>query len=140
MFRLAVSLRLASAMMLAAFSLLVASGPSNADPALHRVKYTVTAERPFHAEIYYRDSEPLTFADYSHNPYQFSPNIEADVGPDQPWILNAMLKDPAQWAMVVVTSGLSTEMAMFHCQLEVDGVVAATDDGPKGALCSLRHW
>ena len=53
---------------------------------LHHVKYTVFSETPFrNAEIYYRDVDPPNFADYSHNPYVFSPNVEADVGPNQMW-------------------------------------------------------
>jgi hypothetical protein len=110
------------------------------DAPLHHVRYTLTTERPFHAEIYYRDVDPPSWADYSHDPYVFTPNAEADVGPDRPWILEAMLVDPQSWAMVVGTSGLSAQPPEFHCTLEVDGVVAATNSGPKGALCSVRPW
>jgi hypothetical protein len=120
---------------------LVASPPSAAaDPSLHQVTYTVTAEQPWHAEIYYRDTEPPTFADYSHNPYLYSPKAEADIGPSQPWALTVMLADPDQWAMVAATSGRSPAAPMVHCQLTIDGGVVASDAGPRGALCSLRHW
>jgi hypothetical protein len=110
------------------------------EPVLHRVTYTVTAERPVNAAIYFRDTDPPGWADYSHDPYQFSPKIEADVGPGKPWIRDVMLADPDQWAMVSATSGLSPATPQFHCRLVVDGVVVATNDGAKGALCSLRHW
>jgi hypothetical protein len=111
-------------------------------PALHRVTYTVTADNPVYAEIYYRDTDPPNFADYSHDPYSFSPTAEADLGrPGQSWVYQAMLADPDQWAMVTAMSGDSAVTApTFHCKLAVDGVVVVTKDGPKGALCSLRSW
>jgi hypothetical protein len=52
-------------------------------PPLHNVHYTVWAELPFNVEIYYRDTDPPNWADYSHNPYQSSPKVAADVGPNQ---------------------------------------------------------
>jgi hypothetical protein len=110
-------------------------------PVLRHVKYTVFSERPYAgAEIYYRDVDPPNFADYSHNPYQYSPNVEADLGPDQMWTLDVMLANPDQWAMVTVTSLDSPQRPNFHCVLAVDGQVVATNQGPKGALCSMRNW
>ena len=64
------------------------------------MRYTVTADKPVNAEIYYRDTDPPTFSDYSHDPYVFSPNAEATVGPGKPWVLEATLTDPIQWGMV----------------------------------------
>jgi hypothetical protein len=84
--------------------------------------------------------DPPNFADYSHNPYQFSPTLEADVGLAKAWVLDVMLADPDQWAIVAATSGLSAASPLFHCELAVDGVVVDSNDGPKGALCWLRHW
>lgn len=119
----------------------ISASPAHADaPALHEVTYTLYTEQPFSAEIYYRDTDPPDFAEYSHDPYRFSPNVEADLGPDRPWVLTVRLADPQQWAMVLGTSGLSPNPPVFHCSLAVDGVVAATNSGAKGALCSLRHW
>jgi hypothetical protein len=113
---------------------------SQAEPPLHQVKYTVFAERPFYVSIYYRDVDPPNWADYSHNPYMYSPKIEADVGPDQQWVLDVMLANPDQWAMVTATAAPSEQSPNIHCVLAVDGVVVATDVGPKGALCSIRNW
>lgn len=135
-----------AALLLAASGM--AAAPASAEPApppgppLHHVRYTVTADAPFYADIYYRDREPAVFADYSHNPYVFSPKAEADIGPDQPWVLETQLADPDLWAMVVVQSGDSPNIPTpgFHCELAVDGVVVKTDSGPKGALCSIRNW
>ncbi|BCI54276.1 hypothetical protein NIIDNTM18_35540 [Mycolicibacterium litorale] len=118
------------------------AAPAAAQPVLHQVRYTVTADAPFYADIYYRDTEPATFSDYSHNPYIFSPKAEADIAPDRPWVLETRLADPNLWAMVLVQSGESPEIAtpMLRCELAVDGTVVKTDSGSRGALCSIRNW
>jgi hypothetical protein len=54
--------------------------------------------------------------------------------------LDVMLADPASWAMVVGSSGAGPVTPHLRCTLSVDGVVAATKEGPRGALCSLRSW
>ena len=108
---------------------------------LRQVKYTVWTEQPYNgAEIYFRDTDPPNWAEYSHNPYLFSPNVEADLGPSQKWVLNVQLANPNEWAMVMATSGPSKFPPNFHCVLAVDGVVVSQNSGAKGALCSLRHW
>lgn len=109
-------------------------------PVLRHVTYTVTAERPVPVNIYFRDNDPPNWAEYSHDPYQFSPKVEADVGPGARWTHEVMLADPEQWAMVTVTGGPSAATAGFHCELSVDGAVVASNNGAKGALCSMRHW
>jgi hypothetical protein len=111
-----------------------------ADDVMHHVTYTVTSEQPYNADIYYRDTDPPNFAEYSHNPYVFSPKVEADVGPGKPWVLDVMLANPNDWAMVAATSGWSTDTPQISCELKVDGVVVSTNVGPKGALCSIRNW
>src|SRR5262249_7925555 len=117
----------------------VTSIPALADvddpaPVLHHVKYSVWSDTPVTADIYYRDTDPPTFADYSHNPYQYSPNIQVDVGPDKQWVLDVMLADPDQWAMVIGTKTRAQTELGFHCVLAVDGNVVAVNSGPKGAL------
>ena len=110
-------------------------------PPLHTVQYTVFSEIPFpNAEIYYRDIDPPSFAEYSHNPYVYSPKIETNIGPHQMWTLNVQLANPDQWAMVAATATETKLTPNFHCVLAVDGNVVSTDQGPKGALCSIRNW
>jgi hypothetical protein len=136
-------LRLASVTVMTLSGVAAASVPAIAQgppPApLHNVKYTVFAEGPAYLDIYYRDIDPPNWADYSHNPYVYTPKVEADVGPDQQWNLDVQLANPNDWAMVVARGepGLSPNV---HCVLAVDGVVVATHQGPKGALCSIRNW
>ncbi|WP_235676873.1 hypothetical protein [Mycolicibacterium porcinum] len=119
-----------------------ADDPAPVGPPLRHVQYTVTADSPYWVHIYYRDSEPVQFSDYSHNPYEFSPRADVDVAPDKPWVFDAMLADPDLWAMVLVQSGESPNFPTpgFKCTLAVDGVVVKTNSGPKGALCSIRNW
>ena len=137
-------LTLISVTAVVAGGVLVAAAPVGAQgpppPALHNVKYTVFSEQPFYVDIYYRDVDPPNWAAYSHNPYQFSPKVEAQVGPDQQWNLDVQLADPDRWAMVAATSGAGEARPNVHCVLAVDGVVVATHQGPKGALCSIRNW
>jgi len=132
---------LLSASVMAVATAVSMAAPSRADEAvLHYVKYIVSAQNPTSADIYYRDTDPPTWADYSHDPYVFSPKVEADIGPDKAWVLGAWLADPGRWAMVTATSGMSSGRPMFHCELTVDGVVVDSNEGSKGALCSVRHW
>jgi hypothetical protein len=111
-------------------------------PPMHKVQYTVWTEQPYgNADIYYRDTDPPNWQEYSHNPYLYSPKVETHVGPNQKWNLEVSLVDPDSWAMV--TTGIaadSTAEPNFHCVLAVDGAVVKTAQGPKGALCSIRSW
>lgn len=130
---------LAAAVLAAGLTTAAPSGAEN--PPLRHVQYTVFTEQPYHAEIYYRDTDPPNWAEYSHNPYFFSPNVEADVGPDQMWMMDVWLANPEMWAMVAASiAGESTATPNFHCVLAVDGVVVKTHSGPKGTLCSIRNW
>ena len=120
----------------------VAAAPARADdPVMHQVRYVITAASPIWADIYYLDQQPAKFSDYSHDTYQYTPNVQADIGPGHPWTSPVvMLTDPADYAMVTVSTGTEPGTPMFHCALVVDGVVVKSNDGPKGTLCSLRNW
>ncbi len=132
----------AAALAMLGGSVAIAAPAGANEPVLHHVRYTVTANAPIWSHIYYRDTEPALFSDYSHNPYMFSPRADVEVGPDQPWVLEAHLADPGMWAMVTVQSGEAPNFPVpgYSCELTVDGVVVKTDSGPKGALCSIRNW
>ncbi|WP_236984426.1 MULTISPECIES: hypothetical protein [Mycobacterium] len=119
------------------------SGRAHADddpPPMHQVVYTISAKNPIYADIYYQDQDPRVFSDYSHNPYTFTPNVQADIGPGRPWVQQVMLSNPAQWAMVSVSTGRQSAVPQFHCTVSVDGAVVVSKDGDRGALCSLRTW
>ena len=128
-----------SAVLLATAAAITAA-PARADDVMHSVRYTITAESPIYANIYYLDQQPQNFGVYSHNPYQFVPNVQADIAPGKPWTQDVMLANPDQWALVTANTGTEPGTPNFHCRLTVDGAVVATNDGPKGVLCSLRTW
>lgn len=121
--------------------LLVSTGRAHADdPIMHHIKYTVSAQKPIYADIYYIDQEPAMFSDYSHDPYRFTPNVKTDIAPGKPWSFELDLAKPDDWAMVVASTGTEPGEPQFHCDLSVDGTVVVSKDGPKGVLCSLRNW
>lgn len=136
------AVRICAALCLIAAGEVAGAIPAAADdvPVLHDVTYTISTDKPFFADIYYHDTEPGNYADYSHNPYVFSPKIETDLGPDRPWVLTVRMADPLNWAMALGTSGQSPNPPGFHCTLAVDGNVLVSNSGSKGALCSMRHW
>jgi hypothetical protein len=118
----------------------VAAAPVRADdPVMHQVRYVITAANPIWADIYYLDQQPARFSDYSHDTYQYTPNVQADIGPGHPWTSPVVMLT-ATYAMVTVSTGTEPGTPMFHCALVVDGVVVKSNDGPKGTLCSLRNW
>ncbi|HZQ30691.1 MAG TPA: hypothetical protein VFB19_03045 [Mycobacterium sp.] len=119
------------------------AAPSHADNdlPLHHVKYTLSAQSPIYAQIYYLDHEPAVFADWSHNPYQFMPNVAADLGPNRPaWSYELDLAKPEEWATVIANTGPEPGTPNFHCEITVDGAVVVKNDGGKGVLCSIRTW
>ena len=118
------------------------AAPSRADdPVMHPVTYVITSASPIYADIYYLDQQPVKFSDYSHNPYQYTPNVRADIAPGHPWVSPVvMLSDPNDYAMVTVSTGTEPGTPMFHCALVVDGKVVVSNDGAKGVVCSLRLW
>ena len=118
------------------------AAPSRADdPVMHPVRYVITSANPIYATIYYLGQQPPKYSDYSHNPYQYTPNVQADIAPGHPWVSPVvMLSDPNDYAMVVVTTGTEPGTPQFHCALVVDGAVVVSNDGAKGVICSLRLW
>lgn len=128
------------AVLMGAAGLSVSAGQARAENPMHHVKYTIAVKNPIWANIYYIDQEPTIFADYSHDPYRFTPNVQADIAPGKPWSFELNLAKPEYWAMVVVNTGSEPSTPEFHCELSVDGAVVVSKDGPKGVLCSIRNW
>ncbi|WP_255799508.1 hypothetical protein [Mycobacteroides abscessus] len=117
------------------------AAPVRADDAVvHRVTYTVTSEHPTDIDVYYRDVDPPSWADYSHNPYHFTPKDEVALSSGKAWVREVALVDPAQWAMVAVARTSIRSEGVIRCELAVDGTVVHAAEGPAGAVCSLRHW
>jgi hypothetical protein len=131
----------AGSTILLASACLTAAASHADDLPMHHVKYTLTAKNPIYAQIYYLDQEPEVFANWRHNPYQYMPNVEADLGPNQPvWTYELDLHKPEEWAMVLANKGGEPGTPNFHCEIAVDGAVVVSKDGAKGVLCSIRRW
>ena|ERR1700733_14330412 len=127
--------------MLTGYTTLTAAPSRADDPVMHPVRYVITSAKSIYADIYYLDQQPPKYSDYSHNPYQYTPHVNADIAPGNPWVSPVvMLSDPNDYAMVVVSTGTEPGIPQFHCALVVDGAVAVSNDGAKGVLCSLRIW
>ncbi|GAA4545089.1 hypothetical protein [Mycobacterium paraffinicum] len=130
-----------AAILMALTGLPVNTGRAQADPVWHQVVYIVTATSPAYVDIFYQDQDPTVFSDYSHNPYSFTPQVHADIGPAKAWSQPVQLLNPDQWAMVTATTGREPlAQGGIQCDLSVDGKVVVSKIGPKGALCSLRTW
>lgn len=128
------------AALLTSAGVLVGSGRAHADPVMHHVRYSVSAQNPIYTSIYYLDHQPDKFSDYSHNPYSFTPHVDVDLAPGKPWGFDLEMSDPDHYAMVVASTGTEPGTPGLHCDLAVDGAVVVSKDGPKGVLCSLRNW
>ncbi|HKI39503.1 MAG: hypothetical protein P4L48_24270 [Mycobacterium sp.] len=129
-----------AAMLVAGAGLVASTAPAQADPVWHQVVYIVSARNPAYVDIFYQDQDPTTFSDYSHNNYQFTPQVHADVAPGKPWVQPVNLLNPDQWAMVTATMGREPGTPGIQCDLSVDGKVVVSKVGSRGALCSLRPW
>ncbi|OJZ72166.1 hypothetical protein BRW65_16885 [Mycobacterium paraffinicum] len=129
-----------SALLVGATGSVVSAGRALADPVMHHVTYTVTAQNPIYTDIYYLDHQPERFSDYSHNPYSFTPHVDVDIAPGKPWSFDLDMSNPDDYAMVVASTGTEPGTPGLHCDLAVDGAVVVSKDGPKGVLCSLRNW
>jgi hypothetical protein len=124
-------------MALAAAGLAGSHAVSTAQPAGHKVTYTVTTTSELSANIYYINADPPNQA--VANTPEYMPAARVVVSPDAPWVLETTLNDPNQWAFVSASGGLRVNPD-FHCEIAVDGQVVQSQQGGSGVQCSLRPW
>jgi hypothetical protein len=129
--------RAGAAFVVAAAGLAVSHGVSSADPAGHKVTYTVTTTSDLMANIYYVTADPPSQA--QANSPEFMPGAHLLVGPAAPWVFETTLNDPNQWAFVSASGGLRVNPD-FHCEIAVDGQVVVSQQGGSGVQCALRQW
>ena len=120
--------------------LLVSAGPAHADdPVMHHVTYTVSAQNPIYANIYYMDQEPAISPTTATTPTGSPPTSK----PISPRVSRGSSTDvaakPEDWAMVTSTPAANRARRSFIATCGRRGVVVSKD-GPKGVLCSLRNW
>jgi len=112
---------------------------SNAEPATHQVKYTVTAGSELNAQIYYMKSEPPSQSAFDVDSSQYLVNEKIPVNPDSPWVFETTMSSPNQWAIVSASGVLRTNPS-FHCEIAVDGTTVVSQDAGSGVQCALRTW
>lgn len=122
---------------MATAAVLAGQATAAAEPAAHKVTYTITTTSELTANIYYVNADPPSQAEA--NSPQFMPAARVLVGPAAPWVLETTLNDPTQWAFVSASGGLRVNPA-FHCEIAVDGQVVVSQQGGSGVQCSLRPW
>jgi hypothetical protein len=117
----------------------LASAPvtSNAEPAGHQVKYTLTSGTGVSFQINYLTAQPPSKNAYNADPYAFLKKEEVPT----PWEFTTTLADP-QWATIDASAAAhgGQAVANAHCQIEVDGQVVSQSDGPYTARCQLGNW
>lgn len=124
-------------MLMAAAAVMAGQATAAAEPAAHKVTYTITTTSELTANIYYVSVDPPSQAEA--NSPQYMPAARVLVGPAAPWVFETTLADPTQWAFVSASGGLRVNPA-FHCEIAVDGQVVVSQQGGSGVQCSLRPW
>jgi hypothetical protein len=130
-----------TAALVASTGLALSQATSNAEPAGHQVRYTVTSTAPTGLDLYYLFAQPADKAAYNKDPNAFLKREEVSLEPGVPWVFETTLADP-QWAIVTV-SGAAHAMTGApnpHCEIFVDGQLVLQQDGETGAACQLSRW
>ena len=125
----------------AASALMVGPATASADPAGHKVRYTLSVGGPASFDLLYLVNQPPSKAAYNANAYAFVKRETVNVGPDAPWVFETTLADP-QWAIFTVSSTTHGGQAApnAHCDIAIDGQVATQQDAPYNVQCQLSQW
>ena len=125
----------------AAASLMVGQGVASADPAGHKVRYTLSVGGPASFDLLYLVNQPANKAAYNANAYSYLKRETVSVGPDAPWDFETTLADP-QWAIFTVSSTTHGGQAApdATCDIAVDGQSAAHQNAPYNVQCQLGQW
>ena len=131
---------LGAAALVATAGLLATPGTSNADPAGHKVVYTLTAVNDADFNLFYVYNQPANMAAYNADSYSYLKNETVHVGPGAPWTFVTTLADP-KWAFLSATStahgGQPDPLA--HCDVTIDDQQppAVAQDDPHVVRCTL---
>ena len=125
-----------TAALLAGAALTVGPATAGADPGAHQITYTVTTGSELNAHIYYMATQPPSKSAFNADSSKYMTNVEVNVNPGAPWVMQATLDNPDQWAIVTASGVLRTD-PHFHCEIAVDGKVVVTQDGGSGVQCAL---
>jgi hypothetical protein len=124
--------------MVAAASIAVGHATAQAEPAGHKVVYTLTSAGAADFDLYYLTTQPPSKAAYDADAYAFLKKEQVNLAPGVPWVFETTLADP-QWAILTVSSTTHGGQAAPnpHCDITVDGQVVAQQDAPYNLQCKL---
>jgi hypothetical protein len=124
--------------MVAAASIAVGHATAQAEPAGHKVVYTLTSAGAADFDLYYLTAQPPSKAAYDADAYAFLKKEQVNLAPGVPWVFETTLADP-QWAILTVSSTTHGGQAAPnpHCDITVDGQVVAQQDAPYNLQCKL---
>jgi hypothetical protein len=133
--------RVGAALMVAAAGIAMSHGTSSAEPAAHKVRYTLTSATDVGFDVYYLTTQPPSKQAYDADPYSFLKNERVNLAAGVPWVFETTLADP-QWAIVTASTAVHAMQAPPnpHCEIAIDGQVAVQQDGPYTVQCQLRTW
>ena len=136
-----VGVALALAALVASSGVAVSQATAGADPAGHKVRYTLTAADNSDFQLLYLTAQPPNKQAYNADAYSFVKRETVNVGPDAPWVFETTLADP-QWAIFQVSSTThgGRPAPDAHCEIAIDGQVAVQQDAPYSPVCQLSQW
>lgn len=139
--------RAAAAVIVAAASAGVTSGPSSADPSGHQVTYRVTAASEIYAHIAFMAHQPSNEMDYADDSPKYLYTFMPKVNQDAPWSYTTTLANPDRWAYLIAgyyyagNGKIPTPPEVlaidpgFRCEIEVDGHVVHKQQGGRQTAC-----
>jgi hypothetical protein len=136
-----VVIRLGAAVVIAVAGLAPTQAISNAEPAAHQVRYTLTSAGATGFDLYYLTAQPPSKEAYDADPYAFLKSERVDLAPGVPWVFETTLAD-TQWAIITASTAVHAMQSPPnpHCEIAIDGQVAVQQDGPYTVQCQLRQW
>jgi hypothetical protein len=127
--------------MVAAAGIAISHGTSNAEPAGHKVTYTLISAGAADYKLNYLIAQPASKEAYNADAYAYLKSETVVLQPGVPWVFEATLEDP-QWGILTASTGVHAMQGSPnpHCEIAIDGQVAVQNDGPYTAHCQLSNW
>jgi hypothetical protein len=119
----------------------VSQGTAHAQPTGHQVRYTLTSTGAADFQLNYLTAQPPSKEAYNADAYAYLKKETVNLSPGVPWVLETTLEDP-QWAILTASTGVHAMQGPRspHCEIAIDGQVAAQQDGPYTVQCQLGQW
>ncbi|MBJ7338506.1 hypothetical protein [Mycolicibacterium sp.] len=129
------------AALVASAGMAASQATAGAEPAGHKVVYTLTSAGDADFDLYYLTTQPADKAAYNADSYAYLKKEQITLGAGQPWVFETTLADP-QWAILTVSSTTHGGRAAPnpHCEISVDGQIAVQQDAPYNLQCQLGQW